>query len=64
MNNKTLNYAKLNIDEIENGIKVYISQGNLYIETIAGRNFKLAEDEVKYQATEFLKSEIYSLDHI
>jgi|VirMetMinimDraft_7_1064189.scaffolds.fasta_scaffold179440_2 ribosomal protein S4E len=62
MNNKTLNYAKLNIDE--NETKVFISQGNLYIETKSGKNFKLAEDEVMYQATEYLKAEIESLKHI
>ena len=56
MNTKTLNYAKLNIDEHE--VKTFISQGNLYLETQSGRNFKLAEDEVKYQAIEYLKSEI------
>ena len=62
MNQKVLNYAKSNIDESENGIKVFISQGNLYIETICGRNFKIAEDEVKYQATEYLKSEINNIN--
>jgi hypothetical protein len=62
MNNKTLNYAKLNIDE--NETKVFISQGNLYIETKSGKNFKLAEDEVMYQAIEYLKAEIESLKHI
>lgn len=64
MNNKVLNYAKLNINENECGINVIISQGNLYIVTKDGRNFKLSEDEVKYQATEYLKSEINSIEHI
>ena len=64
MNKKVLDYAKLNIDEKENKIKVFISQGNFYIETKAGKIFKLAEDEVFYQATEYLQNEIESLKHI
>lgn len=60
MNAKTLNYAKLNIDESE--IKVFISEDQLYLETKSGRNFKLAEDEVKYQALEYLKSEIEAVN--
>ena len=63
MRKKILEYAKLNIDESENGIKVFISQDCLYIETITGRNFKLADDEVKYQATEYLNSEIDYIKH-
>ena len=66
MNQKTLNYAKANIDMIaeENGIKAFISQGKLYIEVKSGRNFELSESEVIYQATQFLESEIESLKHI
>lgn len=65
MNRKVLNYALANIEivALENSIKVYISEGNLYLETMRGRNFKLAEDEVLYQAEEYLKSEIESLHH-
>ena len=64
MTTKTLNYAKAYIDAIakENEIKTFISQGNLYIELRSGRSFKLSEDEVKYQATEFLQDEINQIE--
>lgn len=66
MNQKILNCAKANIDVIaqENDIATHINQGNLYIEVRNGRNFKLSEDEVFYQAEEYLKAEIESLKHI
>ena len=66
MNQKILNCAKANIDAIaqENDITTHINQGNLYIEVRNGRNFKLSEDEVFYQAEEYLKAEIESLKHI
>ena len=65
MHNKTLEYAKKNIDIIaeENGIRAFISQGKLYIQVKSGRNFKLSEDEIKYQATEYLNSEIEDVKH-
>jgi uncharacterized protein (DUF2345 family) len=65
MRNKTLEYAKKNIDIIaeENGIRAFISQGELYIQVKSGRNFKLSEDEIKYQATEYLNSEIEDVKH-
>ena len=64
MTNNTLNYAKAYIDVIakENEIKTFISQGNLYIELRSGRNFKLSEDEVKYQAIQFLEDEINQIN--
>ena len=66
MNLTALYFAKYNIDEIaeENGIKTFISCSNdLYIELKSGRNFKLSEDEVKYQAIEYLKNQISNIEN-
>ena len=59
MNIKTLEYAQLNLDAIANESRftTFVSQDNLYIQFPNGRNLKLADDEVKYQAEEYLKSE-------
>ena len=64
MNQKTLDYAKKNIDIIaqENGIKVYTNGQGVYIELASGRNFRLHDDEIIYQAKEYLRSEIDLID--
>jgi len=61
-----LEYAKkqinLGIVEESNGIqRVFISQEKLYIEFPNGKNLQIAEDEIKYQATEYLQSEIENI---
>lgn len=59
-------FAKCHIDEIadENGIKTFMSgDNNLYIELKSGKNFKLSEDEVKYQAIEYLKNQISNIEN-
>ncbi len=60
MNTKTIDYAKRNLDAFanENGYSTFISQDSLYIQFKNGRNIKIADEEVKYQAEEYLKSEI------
>ena len=60
MKKSTLFYAKSYIDIIvkEYGIKTFISDGRLYIELSSGKNLELSEDEIKYQAIEYLKDEI------
>jgi hypothetical protein len=60
MNTKTLQYAKMNLDAFanENGFAIFISQGGLYLQLPNGRNLKISDDEVEYQAEEYLKSEI------
>ena len=60
MNTKTLQYAKMNLDAFanENGYTSFISQGGLYLQLPNGRNLKISDDEVEYQAEEYLKSEI------
>ena len=57
---KKIKYAKKNLDAIaeENGFKTFISDNNLYIEFRNGRNVRISDEEVLYQATEYLNSEI------
>jgi len=64
-----LNYAKKQIDITgeEDGIKAIIlsdgKQNNLYIEVASGKSYKLSDDEVSYQAQEYLESEIQSISY-
>jgi hypothetical protein len=63
----TLEYAKLNIERIaeDNSISVYIiNESKLYIQTIRGINFSLSEEEIKNQASEYLRSEIEKINSI
>lgn len=66
MNQKTLEYAKAYIDIIaeENNITTFISDSKLYIQTITGRNFSLSEEEIKNQASEYLRWEIQNINSI
>lgn len=66
MSPKTLEYARLNIEPItkENKISVFINDSRLYIQTSCGRNFSLSEEEIKYQASEYLRSEIEKINSI
>ena len=62
-----LQYAQkqINVTGEEDGIKAIIlsdgEQNSLYIEVASGKCYKLSEDEVKYQAQEYLESEIQSI---
>lgn len=58
MNEKILQYAMNNIASITTDEKFYMSDNYIYIEFKDGRNLKISEDEVRYQATEYLQSEI------
>jgi ribosomal protein S4E len=58
MNEKILQYAMNNIATITTDEKFYIGDNCIYIEFKDGRNLKISEDEVRYQATEYLQSEI------
>jgi hypothetical protein len=64
-----LQYAKKQIDITgeEDGIKAIIlsdgKQNNLYIEVASGKSYKLSDDEVSYQAQEYLESEIQSISY-
>ena len=66
MDKTTLDYAKKNIDIIayENNIQAFISDSKLYIQLKSGRNFSLSEEEIKYQASEYLRSEIEKINSI
>lgn len=63
-----LKYAQkqINITGVEDGIKAIIltngTQNNLYIEVASGKTYKLSDDEVSYQAQEYLESEIQSIN--
>ncbi len=63
-----LQYAQkhINITGAEDGIKAIVlsdgKQNNLYIEVASGKSYKLSEDEVSYQAQEYLESEIQSIN--
>ena len=59
---RRLYYAKKRLDylvkhELEGVTRVDISQGGIYFEFRNGMNFRLSEDEITYQALEFLNSE-------
>ena len=64
-----LQYAKkqINITGEEDGIKATIlsdgTQNNLYIEVASGKSYKLSDDEISYQAQEYLESEIQSINY-
>ncbi len=59
----TLHYAQKNLDICaqENGFTTDLLSGKLYIEMPSGRAFELSEDEIKYQAIEYLKGQIESI---
>lgn len=66
MRESTLLHAKRNIDTIgeDYGVKVWISlDKKLYVELSSGRSYELSENEIKYQAIEYLKSEISYIEN-
>lgn len=56
----TLRYAQKNLDITaqENGFITAIALGKLYIEFPSGRTLNLSEEEIKYQAVEYLNNQI------
>ena len=68
MKSDILKYAQkqINVTGEEDGIKAIIlsdgTQNNLYIEVASGKTYKLSDDEVSYQAQEYLESEIQSIN--
>lgn len=60
-----LHYAQRNLDILaqENGFTTDLLKGKLYIEMPSGRAFELSEDEIKYQAIEYLKGQISSIEN-
>jgi hypothetical protein len=64
MNNKVLNYAKKQIEQTDQSVKVLLIDNHLYIETSFSHIYKLSEDEIFYIAKDYLQNEIESLKHI
>ena len=68
MRSDILKYAQkqINVTGEEDGIKAIIlsdgTQNNLHIEVASGKTYKLSDDEVSYQAQEYLESEIQSIN--
>lgn len=64
MDKVILQYAMKSIQNIQlNGAKPFIDDKSIYIEFPDGRILKIADDEVKYQATQYLESEIDYIKH-
>jgi hypothetical protein len=65
MEESTLKFAQKNLDIIaqENGFTTINNDKTLYIELRSGRCFELSENEIRYQAIEYLKSEISNIQH-
>ncbi len=64
MEAKVLKYAKIQLESVakEDGFTISQVGGRLYIETVSGRCYQLAEEEVVYQAKAYLNSELQSLN--
>ncbi len=63
---KILEYAKkhINLREVEDVGRAYIESGKLYLELHnSGRCYQLADEEIIYQAEEYLKSELEQIRH-
>jgi hypothetical protein len=63
---RVVDYAQkqVQITAEENGIQnVIIVDERLYIEFPSGRCYELSEKEIKYQAEEYLKSELQMIKH-
>lgn len=58
MNDKILQYAMKNIVNISTDATFNIVDNRIYIEFKDGRNLQIAEDEIRYQAIQYLESEI------
>lgn len=64
-----LKYAEkqINMTGPEDGIKATIlsngTENGLYIEVASGKNYKLSDEEVQYQAQMYLESEIESINY-
>lgn len=60
MENRTLNYAKKQLDLIvkDNDLQTVLLNGKIYIELKSNRCLQLSETEVMQLAVDYLKSEI------
>jgi hypothetical protein len=58
MESSILHYALKNLKSIQTSETFYIHDNRIYIEFTDGRCLKISEDEIIYQATEYLKNEL------
>jgi hypothetical protein len=58
MEKNTLVFALKNILDIQTSETFYIHDNKIYIEFSDGRCLKISEDEIFYQATEYLNNQI------
>jgi hypothetical protein len=58
MEKNTLEYALKNLLSIQTSETFYIHDKRIYIEFSDGRCLKISDDEICYQAIEYLKNEI------
>ena len=61
----TLRYAQKNLDITaqKDGFITSIELGKLYIEFPSGRTLDLSDNEVRYQAVEYLKGQILYIEN-
>jgi ribosomal protein S4E len=58
MEKNTLVYALKNILDIQTSETFYIHDNKIYIEFSDGRSLKISDDEIYYQAVEYLNNQI------
>jgi len=60
---KKINYAMKQLELIgaENNFKPIADEKGIYLEFPSGKNLRISEDEIAYQAEQFLRSEIEML---
>lgn len=65
MRESTLLLAQKNLDTIaqENGFITVIIDGKLSLEFPSGKSFELSENEIKFQAIEYLRNEISNIEY-
>jgi hypothetical protein len=65
MQESTLLLAQKNLDTIaqENGFITFILDGKLSLELSSGRSLELSDNEIKFQAIEYLRNEISNIEH-
>jgi hypothetical protein len=58
MEKNTLEYALKNLSNIQTSETFYIHDNRIYIEFTDGRSLKISDDEIFYQAIEYLNNQI------
>lgn len=63
---KILQYAKRHIEVTasENNIQaVLLNENSISLEMVSGKNYELSQNEIEYQAEQFLRSELEDLSN-